>query len=77
MSKDQIKDQIKAALAVAHALGEAIRDLKEIPAGHLYAHVTGKLSHDQFEQAVGILVKAGLVRREPSHLLVWTGPDAG
>lgn len=69
------KEQIKAALAIIHALAEVIRDSGEIPAGHLYAHVMGKLSHDQFKQAVGTLVKAGLVRHEPNHLLVWTGPE--
>ena len=69
------KEQIRAAMAIVHALAEAIRELGQVPAGHLYANVMGKLTHGQFEQAIGILVRAGVVRREPSHLLVWTGPE--
>ena len=32
-------DQLKAGLAALQALAEAIRELKQIPSGHLYARV--------------------------------------
>lgn len=62
-----------AALHVARAIADAIRELGEVPAGHLYAQVMAQMSLGTFEQIVGLLVDAGLVRRAPSHLLVWVG----
>jgi hypothetical protein len=35
------KDQVKAAFNTVAALGAAIRELKQVPAGVLYAHVMG------------------------------------
>lgn len=70
---DEVK-QRQAAIAMTRALAEAIRDLKEVPAGHLYAQVMGHLSLETFESIIGILVGAGLVTRAGSHMLTWTGP---
>jgi hypothetical protein len=68
------KNQIKAAIQALAALAEAIRELKRVPAGTLYAHLMGVMSLESFEAAIDRLVKSGLVRREASHELVWTGP---
>lgn len=64
---------IKKAFAVTVAVAEAIRDLGQVPAGHAYAHVMAYLSLEQFEAIIAVLVKQGLVRRDPSHLLTWIG----
>lgn len=69
------KEQLNAAILTVAALAEAIRDLKRVPAGTLYAHVMGRMSLGTFDGAIGTLVRSGLVRREASHELVWTGPD--
>lgn len=66
--------QIEAALATVLVIGDTIRDLGEIPAGHLYAQVMGHLGIESFDAAIDCLVRAGLVRRDNSHLLRWVGP---
>lgn len=56
------------------AVAEAIRELGEVPSGHLYAVLMGQLSLDQYNAVIAVLVRAGLVEKQPSHLLVWKGP---
>jgi hypothetical protein len=68
------KAQIKAAIQVIVAVADAIRELGSVPAGHMYAQLSGRMSLDTFNGIIGKLVDAKLVRREPSHLLVWIGP---
>ena len=64
------------AVQVAHAVAEVIRNLGEVPSGHLYAQVMGVMDLHQYEQVIDILVDARLVERIPSHLLRWIGPSA-
>jgi hypothetical protein len=59
---------------VALALADAIRELKEVPAGHLYARVMGAVDLQTFNELIAMLEDCHFVRREPSHLLVWVGP---
>lgn len=73
---DEAKAQAKGALKAVTAVADAIRDLGEVPSGVLYAHLAGKLSLEAYEKLIGVLKGAGLVRETPSHLLVWTGPEA-
>lgn len=65
-----------AAVRVAHAIAESIRELGEIPSGHLYARLMGIMELRQYEQVIDLLIDAHLVEREPSHLLRWIGPKA-
>jgi hypothetical protein len=58
---------------VIAAVAEAIRDLKEVPNGHLYARVMQYLTLDQYNQILGTLKSAGLIE-EANHVLKWTGP---
>lgn len=64
------KAQAAAAIQIVFALSEAVRDLGEVPAGTLYAASLDKLSLEDFEAAVGILTRSGVVRRD-GDLLVW------
>ncbi len=71
--------QKKAALAVAMAVCETIREAGLVPSGHLYAHLmTQNCTLEQFEALIRLLVNAGLVRREGQGTeldrLVWAGP---
>ena len=66
-------EQRAAAVKMVLAVADAIRDLKEVPAGHLYAGLMGHMSLETFESILGILVSAGVVRRSGSHLLTWIG----
>jgi hypothetical protein len=63
-----------AAVRVAHAIAESIREVGEIPSGHLYARLMGIMDLRQYEQFIDILIDARLVERKPSHLLRWIGP---
>lgn len=63
-----------AAVRVAHAIAESIRELGEIPSGHLYARLMGIMDLRQYEQFIDILIDARLVERTPAHRLRWIGP---
>ena len=47
--------EVKAAFGILQAVAEAIRELGEVPSGHLYANLMSKLSLAQFEQVLGVL----------------------
>ena len=68
------KEQIKAALDVTLVMAETIRELKEVPNGHLYAQVMGQISLASYEKVIETLKRAGLVK-EKGNLLTWIGPD--
>ena len=61
------------AIKTIAAISETIRELKEVPNGHLYARIMGTLSLDQYNQVIAILVRAKLVANK-NDLLVWIGP---
>ena len=63
-------NDVKAALGILRAVADAIRELGEVPSGHLYAHLMSKLSLEQYEQVIGVLKQAGLIT-ESNHLLTW------
>lgn len=67
----------KSPLAIIEAIAEAIRDLGNVPSGHLYAQLCGAVTLNQYEGIISILIDAGLVRRASSHLLTWIGPKGG
>ena len=54
-----------AAVRVAHAIAETIRELGEVPSGHLYARVMGVMDLRQYEQVISLLIDARLVERAP------------
>jgi hypothetical protein len=66
------KDQIKAAIQITLAIADAIRELGEVPSGHLYARI-GHLSIEDYNSIIDILKRGGLVK-EQHHLLTWIGP---
>ena len=57
----------------ALALAEAISELGEVPNGHLYAAVMGKMSFGEYQQAIAAL-KAQKLIKEKGFLLTWIGP---
>jgi hypothetical protein len=64
---------LAAAFGAVKAIAEAIRELGEVPSGHLYGLLMDRLTIGQFEQTIGILKRSGLVQ-EKAHLLTWIGP---
>jgi hypothetical protein len=65
------KQEMHAGIEVIRAVADSIRELKQVPAGHLYAVLMGSMSLDGFNKIIRILKNAGLVREDESHLLHW------
>lgn len=63
----------QAVVRVALAVAEAIRELGEVPSGHLYARVMGKMTLENYNAVIDALKGAGLVE-ETNHILKWVGP---
>lgn len=64
---------VSSAVAVVYAVAEAIRDLGQIPNGHLYAQLCGHMSFDQYSKVIAILKRTGAID-ESHHVLRWIGP---
>jgi hypothetical protein len=73
MSMSITTKQAHAAITMAGAIAEAVREAGSIPAGHVYAVLCGSMSASTFDQLVATLGRAGLVSRE-GDLLKWVGP---
>ena len=74
LTPEELKAGVQFMIEACKAVADAIKELKQVPSGHLYAHLMGKLSLGQYEYIIGILIGAKLVKRDPSHLLHWVGP---
>lgn len=70
------KEQIKATVATVMAVAEAVRELKRVPSGTLYAQLMGHMDLATFNRIVDTLKGAGVVA-ESNHMLLWTGPQPG
>ncbi len=69
------KERLTAALFIAVAVADAIKELGQVPSGHLYARLMGKLSLDQYESLIRTLCNSGVIREDGNHLLHWIGGD--
>lgn len=65
--------QERATIDAVAALGAAIKQLGEVPSGHLYARVMGHLTLEQYTWLIDALKRAHLVE-EKNHVLRWVGP---
>jgi hypothetical protein len=68
------KERLKAGLKALQAVAEAIRELKQIPSGTLYAQLMGVMDLETYEHLIGTLKGAGLVSESQAHLLTWIEP---
>lgn len=68
------KAETAAALNIMLAVTEAIRGLKEVPSGVLYANLMGKLSLEAYQKIIGMLERNKLIEVTSSHVIRWTGP---
>jgi hypothetical protein len=69
------RTQVESTFHVVAAVAECIRELRTVPSGHLYARLMSHLDVDAYQSVIATLVRAGLVREHPSHLLEWVGPQ--
>jgi hypothetical protein len=70
-----LNDNERAALLRVAALGDTIRELGQVPSGHLYARAMEVMTSEQYEWAINSLVSVKLVRRDPNHMLTWIGGE--
>ena len=63
----------QAAKQALLAIASTIKDLGEVPSGHLYAALMDKMSLEAYDLLIEVLVRNKVIRKEPSHLLVWVG----
>jgi hypothetical protein len=68
-----MNDQLENALMLCKEIGYAIHQAGEVPAGTLYAAIMGRVDLATFDACLSTLEKAGLIKRESSHLVRWTG----
>jgi hypothetical protein len=66
--------QQQAAVETIRAVADALRELKEVPSGHLYARLMGHTSLQSYELIISTLKSAGLVT-EQNHLLTWVNQE--
>lgn len=60
-------------LLMASAIASAVKEAGQIPSGHLYAAVMGRIGLPLYNRIIEMLIRERLIRREPSHLLIWIG----
>jgi len=70
-----VTTQVQALIAAIRAVGDTIRDLGEVPSGHLYAMLMGHMSLETYNKLIGALQQSKLVKVE-NHLITWIGPKA-
>lgn len=68
------KEQLNAGLQMVMAIAEAIRELKEVPEGHLYTNVMSTIDLSQFNKILDILEKQKLITRN-NYLIKWVEPS--
>lgn len=68
---------VSRALHITAAVAETIRELGEVPEGHVYAAVMHVTTLSGFQSCISVLERAKLVKRSGHHLLTWIGPKVG
>lgn len=62
-----------AVIRIFTALAEAIKELKSVPSGHLYAHLMGKVDLHTYNSIIGKLQSIGLVTMGTTQVITWIG----
>jgi hypothetical protein len=66
------QQDVGSAMRLVVAVADAIRELGEVPSGHLYARLMGAMSISTYENIIAILKRTGLVT-ETNYVLRWVG----
>ena len=62
----------RAALEIVRAVGEAIKELGEVPSGVLYAHLMRIMSLTAYQMVIETLCRSGLVSVS-NNVIKWEG----
>lgn len=60
----------KGTIEAVKAIAEAIRELKEVPSGELYARVMNHMSLSTYNSIIDLLVRTKIIENK-NHLLRW------
>ena len=66
------EQEVQIARRILKAVAEAIRELGNVPSGHLYTRLMSMMTLDQYDMVINALKKLKLVK-EQNHLLTWIG----
>lgn len=64
------KAEITSGLNVLRALAETVKELGEVPNGHLYATVMSLMDIHQYNKAIDLLVRSTVILKQ-GDLLKW------
>ena len=65
-----MNERVKAGLSLMVAVAETVKDLGQVPSGHLYAVLMDQMTFDQYNRIVDIMKRAGMVT-EQNNQLTW------
>ena len=67
--------ELHAVIGVIKTVGDTVRELKEVPSGHLYAALSAHLDLATYQRIIETLKQTGLVEEHGMNMLVWTGKE--
>ena len=73
MENTSTQDPATKIKLMALVVAETIREVRQVPSGHLYAMLMGKMSIATYEAIINTLINAKLVKRDGHHMLTWVG----
>jgi len=67
------KEQVVASINLVRTVADIIKELGEVPSGHLYAQLMPyNISLQAYETIIRVILSTGLVQQK-NHLLIWIG----
>jgi hypothetical protein len=72
MATTATKQQVAAYIELVRAVAEAIKELKEVPSGHLYARLMHVIDLEMYTNIINLLKREKLVE-ERNYVLYWVG----
>lgn len=70
--REKRSKEIMAYVELAKCLAKTIRELGEVPSGHLYAMVMGQMNLEQYNRIIQVLKDTKCIE-ERNYLLKWVG----
>lgn len=65
------KTQAQSAIGIYQAFAEAIRELKSVPSGELYARLMPYMSLESYNKVLEDLKRTGIIKVSGYHLITW------
>lgn len=62
----------QAAIEAVKAVASVIKDMGQVPSGHLYANLMQYMSLDVYQAIIALLVESKLITVK-NHLITWVG----